>query len=122
MLKGETFYQAALRKINEETGNTARSNIVAREILTVWNTYFSDSSWDEGRPEQEHGCQTVNVTVFCELPDNGSEFCVDEGVSSGTWAVQAHKWVAVDELLAPGKYDKYVRLNVELAAGRGLLV
>lgn len=121
MLKGETFFQTALRKINEETGNTVNSSIKAREILTVWNTYFSDSSWDEGRPKEEHGCQTVNVTVLCELPSEDSNFFVDETVSSNVWAVQAHKWVSVSDLLIPGKYDKYVRLNAELAVSRGLL-
>ena len=123
MLKGESFHQAALRKINEETGNVDNGSIRARQILSVWNTYFSDSSWDEGRPPEEHGCQTVNITVLCEFAGTtgSTALSIDEEVSKKSWAVQAHKWVGVDDLLEPGMYDKYVRLNVELARNRGLL-
>jgi hypothetical protein len=40
---------------------------------------------------------------------------------SQEWAVEAHRWVSVEEALIPGKYDKYVRLNVEEAVEKGFL-
>ncbi len=36
-------------------------------------------------------------------------------------AAVAYRWVSVPEALEPGRFDKYVRLNVRLAIGQGLL-
>lgn len=37
------------------------------------------------------------------------------------WAVTAHRWVTADDLLTPGNYDKYLRLNARIARESGLL-
>lgn len=117
MLKGETFYTAACRKIKEETGNST-SDVRPVTVLRVWNTFFSDSSWDDGRSDEEKGCQTVNIIVICEIDDQGQHFKATE---SKEWAVSAHRWITVDEAMEVGRYDKYVRLNVEEARQRGYL-
>lgn len=41
--------------------------------------------------------------------------------SNEKWAVRAHRWITVNDALTPGKYDKYVRLNIEYARQKGLL-
>lgn len=128
MMKGETFYSAACRKIREETGNLSLA-LTPVTVLKVWNTFFSDSNWDT---ENEKGCQTVNIIVICVVDDccetTSSEESSQQGgrnlflkESSKEWAVEAHRWVSVKEALTPGKYDKYVRLNVEEAVARGFL-
>jgi ADP-ribose pyrophosphatase YjhB (NUDIX family) len=139
MLKGETFYSAACRKIREETGNE-NLDISPVSVLKVWNTFFSDSSWDHGRDDIDKGCQTVNIIVICVIDDacdqqeqgqgQGQQqgkrtttlFLKDkEKERSEEWAVEAHRWVSVEEALEPGRYDKYVRLNVEEALQKGFL-
>jgi ADP-ribose pyrophosphatase YjhB (NUDIX family) len=125
MLKGETFYSAACRKIREETGNRSLE-VTPITVLKVWNTFFSDSSWDAGRDDTDKGCQTVNIIVICAIDDDCDEQ-TPQGVNlfpterSQEWAVEAHRWVSVEEALIPGKYDKYVRLNVEEAVEKGFL-
>ncbi len=119
MLKGETFFDSACRKIREETGNNSNP-VTPITVLKVWNTFFSDSSWDEGRSEEEKGCQTVNIMVLCEVDDSYS-FSFDTKKSE-QWAVEAHRWISVEEALCPGKYDKYVRLTVEDAVEKGHLI
>lgn len=74
MFRGETFFQAGLRKISDETGinlnKTAASNNVSlciKSTVHVWNTFFPDSNWDSQRQPGYEGTQTVNIVVFCEL-------------------------------------------------------
>jgi ADP-ribose pyrophosphatase YjhB (NUDIX family) len=117
MLRDESFFDTAVRKVMEETGADATAQIIPRDIISTWNTFFHDSSWD--RPGEE-GCQTVNITVFCELLGD-SQVMFSDRTSANLWAVEASKWVSVDELLRPGMYDKYIRLNVKLAKERCLL-
>jgi ADP-ribose pyrophosphatase YjhB (NUDIX family) len=123
MYKGETFYTTAIRKLNEETGNKDSNKFKALDILSVWNTFFPDSSWDAGCPSGLEGCQTVNVTVFCQLDDasdgGASGFVVNSELAKD-WAVADHKWVSVEELMQVDSYDKYVFLNMEIACKKGL--
>eukprot|EP01035_Chromulina_nebulosa_P017642 gene17642-23220_t len=118
MFRGETFYDTAIRKIKDETGN---SNAVVSPvgIVSVWNTFFPDSNWDKERQEGREGTQTVNTTVVCRLQGDGK---IEYNKSAGeAWAVEAHKWISIEEALNPGDYDKYVRLNVEKAIKLNLL-
>lgn len=48
MFRGETFFQAAVRKISDETGSDARCHRPV-SVVQVWNTFFPDSSWDNER-------------------------------------------------------------------------
>ena len=108
-------------------------------VVGVWNTFFPDSSWDEGRMEGREGTQTMNVVVLVDVQDKevqkegmqsgcmgmGMGMDMDMGVGVGVgsveWAVSASKWVSARECLEPGRYDKYVSLNVQKALQRGLL-
>jgi ADP-ribose pyrophosphatase YjhB (NUDIX family) len=63
LLKGETFFQAALRKARQETG-LAPHVLRAIQIIGVYNTFFPTSAWDT--PEAK-GTQTVNPIVLVEL-------------------------------------------------------
>jgi hypothetical protein len=120
MFKGETFFETAERKIRDETGQHDLK-IHCKEIITVWNTFFPDSSWDEGRNPGKEGCQTVNITVFCEVYGFGGHGSHANLEALKDWAVGDQKWVTVDETLRHGSYDKYIRLNVEIARTRKLL-
>lgn len=118
LLKGETFFAAAVRKIREETGNPT-ADVVPIGIINVWNTFFPDSNWDEGRLPGREGTQTVNITVFCELRGD-DELLVKQGDKSD-WAVESVNWISHKDALVIGSYDKYVRLNVEQAIQLGFL-
>eukprot|EP00428_Durinskia_dybowskii_P067113 CAMPEP_0170373462 /NCGR_PEP_ID=MMETSP0117_2-20130122/10082_1 /TAXON_ID=400756 /ORGANISM="Durinskia baltica, Strain CSIRO CS-38" /LENGTH=255 /DNA_ID=CAMNT_0010628355 /DNA_START=76 /DNA_END=843 /DNA_ORIENTATION=+ len=122
MFRGETFYDAAIRKARDETGNkTLRVN--PRGLVTVWNTFFPDSHWDAERMVGKEGTQTVNVVVVCDVSLD-SECEVAEVETLGTvaeWAVEAQRWISPSEALVVGKYDKYVSSNVKLAIEKGLL-
>jgi len=117
LLRGETFYVAAIRKIRDETGNPL-AKVVPRGIVNVWNTFFPDSNWDENRLPEKVGTQTVNISVVCVLD---SEINLDENAKK-QWAVDSHRWIDVADALEDGAYDKYVRLNVLRAQQLGLLL
>jgi hypothetical protein len=135
MFRGETFYSAAVRKVVDETGN--QSTVVQpKGVVKVWNTFFPDSHWDSERSPDRVGTQTVNIVVVCDIAWLGSpqEAAAGGGVGAGgesargrtssgenDWAVEAHKWVSPEELLAPGAYDKYITSNVKAAMNMGLL-
>ena len=118
MLRGETFFAAALRKIADETGMSDYSKLEAVSVVKTWNTLFPDSNWDANRQPGYKGTQTVNIVVLCRLDARDIEASAD---SREAWAVSNHRWVAVDEALKEGGFDKYVRLNVLEARGLGLL-
>lgn len=117
MFKGETFFATAARKLRDETGNPS-IEILSQEIVSVWNTFFPDSSWDTDRLPDRDGCQTVNITVFCRISD--ADLRVASGGSSA-WAVEGHRWVTVEDALKPENFDKYVQANVQLLVDRCLI-
>lgn len=117
MFKGETFFNTAARKLRDETGSSSME-IISQEIISVWNTFFPDSSWDDGRLPGREGCQTVNIAVFIKISD--AQLPVKSGAAS-EWAVEGHRWVTVEEALRPNLFDKYVQSNVQLLRDRGAL-
>eukprot|EP00668_Euglena_longa_P012481 GGOE01014934.1.p1 GENE.GGOE01014934.1~~GGOE01014934.1.p1 ORF type:complete len:259 (-),score=41.00 GGOE01014934.1:428-1204(-) len=119
MHRGETFFAAAVRKTAEETGCSSAA-VTARAVLQVWNTFFPDSSWDEQRRPGHEGSQTVNAVVLCDISGDNLDIHLSNGVKD-QWAVAAHRWVAADDLLVPGHFDKYLRLNAAIARHRALL-
>jgi ADP-ribose pyrophosphatase YjhB (NUDIX family) len=123
MLKGETFFETALRKVRDEMGHGSKLNgqVEAVAVTNVWNTFFHDSSWDSDREEGKEGCQTVNISVFCRLKTTDVLLHEVSAGESSEWAVEAYRWVPVEELLQPGNYDKYVRVNAECARMKGLI-
>ena len=117
LIRGETFFAAACRKIREETGNL-KASVSPVGVINVWNTFFPDSNWDSGREPIKFGTQTVNVTVVCTIEDKDISV---SGEASHKWAVDSHRWVSVEDALQIGEYDKYVRLNVEQGIKKGYI-
>lgn len=117
MFKGETFFDTAIRKIKDETGNQ-NAHIVPIGVVNVWNTFFPDSSFDKERRPGREGTQTVNITVVCELHDDVLALNSD---ASQLWAVDAARWISNDEAIQPSSYDKYISLNVKMATDMGYL-
>lgn len=117
MFRGETFFEAAIRKVADETGND-KSLITARAVVHVWNTFFPDSSFDDSRKAGYEGSQTVNIVVLCDI--NADDLSLDEQTKN-TWAVSDHRWITKEEALIPGNFDKYIALNVAAAMKSGLL-
>lgn len=125
IFRGETFYETARRKIVEETGAVYKSgDIEMVGVVNVWNTFFPDSNWDHSRSTEKYGTHTVNITVLCRLNDVVSNNENANNTNEGrvdAWAVEAQRWITVQDAIQVGKYDKYVRLNVENALEKGLL-
>ena len=120
MFRGETFENAAVRKITDETGITDSKTIIPIAIIDCWNTFFPDSNWDEGRKSGYEGTQTVNITIFCKyIGDDNMDSKMNEK-SKAEFAVEQAKWVTVKEGKS-NKYDKYVRLNIEKAIKKSYL-
>lgn len=96
MLKGETFFGAAVRKAKGETGLDCVKPI---QVLGVWNTMFPTSNWDT---ETEKGTQTVNPIVLVELEKPGVDVKLDD-------TSERYKWISLcpDEAKANNE-DKYV--------------
>jgi 8-oxo-dGTP diphosphatase len=116
LYRGETFFETAVRKVRDETGNKL-ATVYPVGLVNVWNTFFPDSHWDAERSPGREGTQTINVTVVVELVE---DLQVHEDADAD-WAVEASRWVSAVEALQPGKYDKYVTSNVKLALERGFL-
>jgi len=96
LLKGETFFDAAVRKAQQETGLTQVKPI---QVLGVWNTFFPTSHWDT---PTERGTQTVNPIVLVELETPGADVVLDN--TSECW-----KWIGLDPDVAHANgEDKYV--------------
>ena len=115
MFRGETFYEAAVRKVCEETGNEA-AKVNTKGVCHVWNTYFPDSNWDAGRKPGREGSQTVNIVVVCECAD-----LVMDTAATSNWAVSNYRWVSPEDCISTGQYDRYVSLNVIAAIKSGLI-
>ena len=96
LLKGETFFAAAKRKAQQETG---LKNVKPVQVLGVWNTFFPTSAWDN---DTDKGTQTVNAIVLVELNDKGADVVLDE--TSERW-----RWFELDPQKAKDDgEDKYV--------------
>ena len=119
LFRGETFYDAAIRKIRDETGQK-EAPVTPVAIVTVWNTFFPDSHWDAERSAGKEGTQTVNIVVLCDVLWSGDDNDKVVGNNSD-WAVEAHLWITPEEAIAEGAFDKYVSSNVKLAMKMGLL-
>jgi ADP-ribose pyrophosphatase YjhB (NUDIX family) len=98
MLKGETFFAAAIRKTKQETG--LKDCVKPIQVLGVWNTLFPTSNWDT---DTQKGTQTVNPIVLVELEQPGVDVKLDE-------TSERYKWISLDpdEAAANGE-DKYVQ-------------
>lgn len=128
MFRGETFFDAAIRKVRDETGQKD-AVVKPRGVVNVWNTFFPDSHWDAERAKGREGTQTVNIVVVCDIVWQGDLTGDTTSVGSGAqqaggnseWAVEAHRWVTPEEAIKRGKYDKYVSGNVVLAHSLQLL-
>jgi colanic acid biosynthesis protein WcaH len=96
LLKGETFFDAAIRKAKQETGLTQVKPI---QVLGVWNTFFPTSHWDT---TTQKGTQTVNPIVLVELETHGADVVLDE-------TCEQWRWIGLDpnEAERNGE-DKYV--------------
>ena len=123
MRRSETFFDAAVRKVVEETSD--KENFAAQSskvkpiaVVGVWNTFFPDSAWDSDRAPGRNGTQTVNIVVLCDLD---GDICKIDEAAKKHFAVEKHRWVSPTEAVADGSFDKYVRLNVEAAQQQGLL-
>lgn len=95
LLKGETFFAAAQRKAQEETG---LDNVKCVQVLGTYNTFFPTSHWDT---PSSKGTQTVNAVVLVEL-SSAETIVLDET------SVQA-KWIPLNATLAEKNgEDRYV--------------
>ena len=65
LLKGETFFQAAERKIQGEIGIS--SGVTVKKVLGVYNTLFEKSAWAGS------STQTVNVLVYAVANGTAAE-------------------------------------------------
>jgi ADP-ribose pyrophosphatase YjhB (NUDIX family) len=96
LLKGETFFAAAIRKAHEETGLTDACPI---QVLGVWNTFFPTSHWDTA---EHRGTQTVNPIVLVELEDQATEIQLDS-------TSESYRWMGLDPVAAQANgEDRYV--------------
>jgi 8-oxo-dGTP pyrophosphatase MutT (NUDIX family) len=97
LLKGETFFDAAIRKAQEETGVNAE-HVRPVQVLGVWNTFFPTSAWDD---DSSRGTQTVNPIVLVEMSNSNVEIKLD-GTSDG------YRWISLDPDSATSE-DPYVQ-------------
>lgn len=101
ILKGETFFGAAVRKAHQETGI---ENITPTQVLGVWNTFFPTSHWDT---EMEKGTQTVNAVVLVEIHKADTYVKLDD-------TSERCRWISLDpdEAIKNGE-DPYVFKNLQ---------
>jgi colanic acid biosynthesis protein WcaH len=92
LLKGETFFDAAIRKAKQETGLTQVKPI---QVLGVWNTFFPTSHWDT---PTEKGTQTVNPIVLVELTTPGGDVVLDETSERWRW-IEMYNKINVEYIL-----------------------
>ena len=95
MFRGETFFDAAIRKTREETGLSGARPI---QILGFWNTFFPTSNWDT---EEQHGSQTVQPVVVVELTE-GEEVLLDD-------TAERYRWISLNpDIALKNEEDKYI--------------
>ena len=102
LLLGESFLEAALRKIRGELGGGGA--IACRGPLGTWNTLFERSAWHGGAPTQ-----TVNVLVHVHIPREadaeGLRICGDQqGRCATTGEFGFYKWVAPSVSAGESRY------------------
>lgn len=85
LLKGETFFAAAVRKAKQETG---LDNVRPVQVLGIWNTFFPTSHWDN---EESKGTQTVNPIVLVELVNPTLSTNVTLDATS-----ENYRWIGLD--------------------------
>lgn len=118
LFRGETFADAAKRKIRDECGIKDDSEVIPIGIIDCWNTLFPDSNWDNDRRAGCEGTQTCNITIFCKYIGNDN---LDEKMDEQKkkeFAVESHKWISLKEGIS-SQYDKYVRLNFQKSIDKG---
>lgn len=118
MYRGESFYDTAIRKIQEEA-SIAAYLINPLGVIETWNTFFPDSSWDHAQSKGRSGTQTVNIVVCCTLDD--TDYSLNGSGQNLEWAVANSKWISYAEGVNALNYDKYVNLNLEIARRKGFL-
>ncbi|KAJ9448578.1 GDP-mannose mannosyl hydrolase [Diplonema papillatum] len=92
MLKGETFYAAAVRKAAQETGLSC----VPVKHLGVYNTIFPTSAWDG----EMKGTQTVNAVVLVDI--ESADVVLDD-------TSDKHQWISTDHKEAEeAGFDRYI--------------
>lgn len=103
MMKGETFFDTALRKMRDETGIQAE-DAKCVQVLGVYNTFFTTSAWDT---EEDKGTQTVNAVVYIELPNVEGDTKSRDVLLDKT--SERYKWMSIDPDLAESNgEDRYV--------------
>lgn len=97
LLKGETFFAAAVRKAQQETGI---GNVKPIQVLGVWNTFFPTSHWDN---EESKGTQTVNPIVLVEALGDDVDVKLDEQSEN-------YRWISLDpDQAIAANEDRYVQ-------------
>ena len=95
MLKGETFFSAAKRKAQQETG----LECTPQKLLGTYNTVFPTSSWDTLTTQ---GTQTVNAVVLVSAPPETRDVALDATSDN-------HRWIAASASAAAKEgHDRYV--------------
>jgi len=105
LLRGETFFGAAVRKLREETGLES----TAVKVLTVVNTFFDACEW-----QTRAGTQTVNVLVHVAVKDS-AKVALNQLHTEHKW-VEAETKEVVTERGAEG-LNRYVLDGLELLKG-----
>jgi len=96
MLKGETFFDGAVRKARLETGIEAVKPV---QVLGVWNTFFPTSHWDTPISK---GTQTVNAVVLVEILEDNAVVNLDD-------TSETYRWIGLDpDAAAEAGYDQYI--------------
>ena len=95
LIKGETFFEGAIRKTRQETG---LENVEPIQVLGFYNTFFPASHWDT---EDDKGTQTAQPIVLVKLQDN-ADVLLDR-------TSERYRWIGLDpdEAKKNGE-DKYV--------------
>ena len=94
MLRGETFFESAKRKLKEETNLTSEP----KRVLGVVNTFFEKCEW-----KTRAGTQTVNILVHVEV-DNIQELKLNDLHTK-------YEWIEIQE---QDKFDRYIKDGLNL--------
>lgn len=109
MLRGETFFDAAVRKARDEAGIEA----TPLKVIGVWNAFYPTSEWDGPSEHTRRGTQTVNTVVLCDV-DTTSLVALDS-------TSEEHRWVPYRDILREGEkvYDRYLVESLQMMVRRG---